>query len=97
MVWMICISGVVKSCNLVRLRAFAYVALTDKRLVVLGVGVVVVGGIPELVVAAGADGLARVQAVRARHMPFFCSLAVSPISLGTGYLSGTQRTGARQS
>lgn len=43
-----------------RLRAFAYVALTDKRSVVLRVGVVV-GGIPELVVAAGADGIARVK------------------------------------
>lgn len=38
--------------------ASAYVALTYKRSVALRVGVVV-GGIPELVVAAGADGIAR--------------------------------------
>lgn len=35
------------------------------------------------------------QAVRARHKPF--SSPVSPTSLGTGYFSGTQSTGAGQS
>ena len=78
-----------------RRRASAYVALTDKRSVALRVGVVF-GGLPELVVAAGADGIARKSSGESETQAFFPS-RVSPTSLGTGYFSGTQSTGAGQS
>lgn len=90
---MICILGVVESCIFGAATGNCICSLTDKRSVALRVGVVV-GGLPELVVAAGADGIATGSSGESETQAF--SSQVSPTSLGTGYLSGTQSTGARQ-